>query len=354
MHIAVAEREPRLPGRQGFVLAFVLVTTALVAVLSLAAVSLAWRSYRATRLAANAVRAQFAAEEGIAIRLDAWSAESLAAMALGRTQATRVTSAIGDTLRIRVTRTQPLVAWLSAELALGPMGTPRIVRRTIMRALTLEPPALPVIGAVTALADVHAQSPTIIDGRDVADAADACGLLRDTLSLVPLAATGLIESPPGSWIGQPMLRRITDTTTLRVEFERAWNTVTSRSPARMTGGSPVSLEPLPGWHTLLLSGPVVSVRPLSHWRGLLAVNGDLLVTGSLDVDGVLVVRGRLDARGADLRVRGALIVASVGGSSVALGDRTQIRYNRCAVQMALATIAQPSSRPFALWFSPTF
>jgi hypothetical protein len=78
----------------------------------------------------------------------------------------------------------------------------------------------------------------------------------------------------------------------------------------------------------------------------------LVVTGSLDVEGVLVVRGRLDARGAVLRVRGALLVASVGNRDVELGDQTRVQYDRCAVQMALATIAVPRTRPFSLWYSP--
>ena len=77
MRNAVAERSRR----KGFVLPFVVVLTALVAVLALAAIGTVWRSYRATRLAANGVRAQFAGDEGVALRLDDWPAESLAAVA---------------------------------------------------------------------------------------------------------------------------------------------------------------------------------------------------------------------------------------------------------------------------------
>lgn len=347
MRTGAAEHAPRA----GFVLPFVVVTTALVAVLALAAIGTIWRGYRATRLAANGVRAQFAADEGVALQLDAWPTESLSAIAPGRTLATRLTTAVGDSVRVRVTRTQPLVAWLTANVTLAPMGTPGVVRRRVTRAVALEPPALPLLGALTAIAAVHAQNPTTIDGRDVARAADACGALRDTLSVAPVAATTLIDAPIASWALPPLVP-IIDTASVRRSFEQAWLLLISRSRVRVTDSIPQRLAPLPGWHTLLLHGPTVSLRDPSRWRGLLAVSGDLVVTGSLDVEGVLVVRGRFDARGATLRIRGALIVASQGNSSVQLGDQTQIRYDRCAVQMALATVAVPRAQPFSLWYSP--
>ncbi len=365
MHIAVArgfQRVPRgqhrrplrrrHPARVGFVLPFVVVATALVAVLALAAISTVWRGYRSTRLAANGVRAQFAGDEGLALLLDAWPAESLAAIPPGTTLSTRVTTAVGDSVRVRMTRTQPLVAWLTADVALEPRGTPGVVRRHVTRAMALEPPALPIVGVVTAIAAVHAQDPTIIDGRDVANALDACGVLRDTLSRVPVAATALVDAPVGSWTVQPTHVLLADTAILRAAFEQAWTTVVSRSAVRVTNVGPQPLAALPGWHALLLDGPLVTLRAPAQWRGLLAVSGDLVVTGSLDVDGVLIVRGRLDARGAALRIRGALVVGSRGSPSVELGDQAQVRYDRCALQLAMATVAEPRAQPFALWHSP--
>jgi hypothetical protein len=337
--------------RAGFVLPFVVVATALVAVLALAAISTSWRGYRATRLAANGVRAQFAGDEGVALRLDTWPAESLAAVPLGATISSRVTTAVGDSVRVRITRTQPLVAWLTADVVLGPLGTPGLVRRHVARVVALEPPALPIIGALTAIAAVHGQDPTTIDGRDLADAADACGALRDTVSPVPIAAAALIDAPVGTWTAASASPTLVDTATVRAAFDQAWISVIARSPVRVSDSTPQRLAPLPGWHALLLDGATVSLRSPSQWRGLLAVSGDLVVTGSLEVEGVLVVRGRLDARGAALRVRGALIVASLGNRDVELGDQTRVHYDRCAVQMALATIAVPRTVPFSLWYS---
>lgn len=338
--------------RTGFVLPFVVVVTALVAVLALAAVSTIWRGYRATRLAANGVRAQFAGDEGVALRLDAWPAETLAAMPPGTTIATRVTTAVGDRVHVRLTRTQPLVAWLTADVVLGPLGTPGLVRRHVTRALFLEPPPLPIVGALTAIGTVHGQDPTTIDGRDRADATDACGALRDTLSRVPIASAALVDAPPRTWTTPSPSLTLADTAMMRAAFDQAWISVIARSPVRPSDSMPHPLAPLPGWHALLLDGATVALRSPSQWRGLLAVSGDLVITGRLDVEGVLVVRGRLDARGAALRVRGALLVASLGNRAVELGDQTSVQYDRCAVQMALATIAVPRARPFSLWYSP--
>jgi hypothetical protein len=343
---------PERRRRAGFVLPFVVVATALVAVLALAAINTIWRGYRATRLAANGVRAQFAVDEGIALRLDAWPAESLAAMSPGTTMATRVTTAVGDSVRVRLTRTQPLVAWLTADVVVGPLGTPGLVRRHVTRALFLEPPPLPIVGALTAIGTVHGQDPTTIDGRDRADATDACGALRDTLSRVPIASAALVDTPAGTWTAPSPSLTLADTATVRDAFELAWVSVIARSPVRAADSIPQQLAPLPGWHSLLLDGAPVALRSPSRWRGLLAVSGDLIVTGRLDVEGVLVVRGRLDARGGALRVRGALLVAALGNRDLELGDQTRVQYDRCAVQMALATIAVPRAMPFSLWYAP--
>ncbi|WP_310570255.1 hypothetical protein [Gemmatimonas sp.] len=348
MRSAAAERARRA----GFVLPFVVVATAMVAVLALAAISTSWRGHRATRLAANGVRAQFAGDEGVALQLDAWPADSLAALPPGATISTRLTTAVGDSVRVRITRTHPLAAWLTADVALEPRGTPGLVRRHVTRVVSLEPPVLPIVGALTAIAAVYGQDPTTIDGRDFADGSDACGALRDTLSLVPVASSALRASGGGTWTTLPASQTLADTAAVRATFERAWLSLRARSPVRVSDSTPQLLTASRGWHALLLDGPVVTVRAPSEWRGLLAVNGDLVVSGRLDVEGVVVVRGHLDVRGAALRIRGALIVASLGHPSVQLGDQTALRYDRCAVQLALATIAVPRAQPFSRWYSP--
>ena len=48
---------------------------------------------------------------------------------------------------------------------------------------------------------------------------------------------------------------------------------------------------------------------------------------------------------------GALLVASLGNTELELGDQTRVQYDRCAIQMALATIDVPRAQPFSLWYS---
>jgi hypothetical protein len=351
VHTARADRRRGRRSRRGFVLPFVVVATALVGVLLLAAVTTQWRGYRAARLAANGERAQFAAEEGVALLLDGWPTDSLAATTLGATLSTRVTTALGDSVRVRITRTHPLIAWVTADAALDANGTRGLVRRHVTRVLALEPPALPLRGAVTALSAVYGTDPSRVDGRDIVDASDACGPLRDTLSAPPVASTALHASPSGSWSQQPAWESLGDTAMVRAQFDHAWVSLVARSTVRSPTSWPQLLSASSGWQSLLLDGATVSLQSPSRWRGVLAIAGDLRVTGSLEIDGVLVVRGRLDARGAQLRIRGALVVASLGNPGVELGDQSHVRFDRCAIQMALATIAVPRAQPFSLWYA---
>lgn len=78
------------------------------------------------------------------------------------------------------------------------------------------------------------------------------------------------------------------------------------------------------------------------------VDGALRVRGTLEVEGVLLVLGPLVSEGA-LRVRGAVAVLPPAGAGAAVGPDTRIAYDRCAVQRALATVAQPRSGPVGVW-----
>jgi hypothetical protein len=69
------------------------------------------------------------------------------------------------------------------------------------------------------------------------------------------------------------------------------------------------------------------------------------------VTGILIVEGYLDATAASLSVQGAVVAVDTSARGVMLGARSDLRYDRCAVQMALATVARPTLAPFSLWHS---
>jgi hypothetical protein len=69
----------------------------------------------------------------------------------------------------------------------------------------------------------------------------------------------------------------------------------------------------------------------------------------VQLTGVLLVTGRLDASAAALTVHGAVVVADSSPHAVRLGATGRLFYDRCAVQLALATVARPTLIPVARW-----
>lgn len=347
VHNAAADR----PRRSGFVLPFVVVAISIVAILGLSTIGGAWRGFRAARLAANGVRAQFAADEGLARQLDAWPDDSLTARGLGVGRDREWITVLGDRVVVRTTRTHPFVAVMTADVVLNGVGTPGRVQRRVSRVVRLAPPGLPIAGALTALTTVTGSDGSLIDGGDHALLADGCGPLRDVAPVFAVLAHGLEASAQTDWAFQPPWRPVSDSAAVRRQFERAWVTLLARSQIQRQESAATTLVPLPGWHSLLLNGASTTINGVSRWRGLLSVAGDLIITGRVEIEGVLVVRGSLDARGGELRVRGAVLVASNGHGRAQLGRRTQLQYDRCAEQMGLATVSEASAYPFALWYS---
>jgi cytoskeletal protein CcmA (bactofilin family) len=100
---------------------------------------------------------------------------------------------------------------------------------------------------------------------------------------------------------------------------------------------------------VIVRGPSIAITGPSAWQGLLVLDGNATVTGALHVTGVLVVLGSLDAAAAQLTVQGAVVAADTNAGGVTLGAAGAVRYDRCAVQLALAVGARPSLAPFSLW-----
>lgn len=347
MHNAAVDR----PRRSGFVLPFVIVAISIVAILGLSTIGGTWRGFRAARLSANGVRAQFAADEGLARQLDAWPDDSLTARELGVVRDREWITELGDRVVVHTTRTHPLVAVMTADVTLEGVGTPGRVQRRVSRVVRLAPPDLPTVGALTALTTVTGSEGSMVDGGDRALFADGCGPLRDVAPVIAVVAHGLRASASTDWASQPLWRAFPDSSAVRRQFERAWVTLSARSQIQQHDSAATTLVPLPGWHSLLLQGASTTINGVGRWRGLLSVAGDLIITGRVEIEGVLVVRGALDARAGELRVRGAVLVASNGHASAQLGRRTQLQYDRCAEHMGLATVSEAMSHPFALWYT---
>jgi hypothetical protein len=136
----------------------------------------------------------------------------------------------------------------------------------------------------------------------------------------------------------------------RARFDLAWERGVARARHAQTG----MLLSRPAWSsvhvvaadsTRLLSIPVGA---LSRHTGVVFVDGDLRVDGTLQLQGVLLVRGDLQVGGA-LDVLGAVLVRGDGTSRI--GAQSGVRYSPCAVQRALADVAQPTLSTFASWIT---
>jgi hypothetical protein len=336
------------PGRRGFVLPFVLLAVATGSLLAFALVNDGWQSARAVRLAETGSAALDAAEEGVALALAHWEADSVWATPPGGIATRRFVTAGGRPVDVEWQRTHPLVAMLRTRA--GFPGTARRgpVQREVLRAVWLQVPQWPIPAALTVTGSVTGQQGTLLSGLDVPTPASPCGMVRDTSSVAAVAAQSVSGDPMMAWPGQPLPV---------AEPPGVTDSVTSAMPrvsSRASRLSPTGPTPFPvrnGWQALVLTGLSVAIEGPTLWRGLVVVEGSLTMRGPVTVEGLLVVRGPLDARAAQLLVRGAVLVVDPNGGGAALGAASRLFYDRCAIQMALATVARPALRPFSLWQS---
>ncbi len=338
------KRTPR-----GFILPFVLVTLTVIALLSMTSVGSLWRAHRAVRLSANGQRAQYAAEEALAVGMNTLADSTVFALRVGEVRSSDVQTAAGDTVTLRVLRTHPLALWLQAEARLRHKGVAFDVHRSVSRAVWLDAPALPLAGAITALGSLEGVAGAISSGFDVPLPSDACGPTRDTASVMGVAATNA-HTAAASWIGAADWAQLDGSQTLPMlsaDILARWR---ARSATLPSGSS--AITPAPQWRALAMVPGNVTLTGASAWRGILLVDGDLTLQHALRVEGVLVVRGRLDARDAPLIVRGAVIIEDAGKVGSIIGAATHVTFDRCALLMALATVSESRFTPFSLWYEP--
>lgn len=334
--------------RRGYVLPFVIVALAASSVLALALTHSSWRAARATTLAARAETGALANAELLSRVPGQWRSDSLWRVPLLQPHARTALSAAGTAVQLTLWRTHPFVVWGRTTTVVGTARDHDSTRRDHLRVWWLAPPPVPLVATLTTLGHVVGSGSTLVSGLDVPLAISPCSLSRDTASVAPIAAVAVHDDSSSGWPGRPLWQPVA-AALVRASALVAIDTMLTRSEQIARDSTPLPLPAFRPWHALSLRGPQVVVTGPTGWTGLLIVDGNLTVHGPLTIDGVVVVRGRLDVRAGTLFLRGAVLVESDHTEAVQLGNSSQLFYDRCAVQMALAAVSTPRSRPFFLW-----
>lgn len=335
------------PGdRRGFVLPFVIVAIAALSLLTMTLVSEGLQSVRGARAMMSAADADDAAETAISQALADFTVDSVWQLPIGQP---RVRSQVlnGLSVDVRWQRHQPLFASLRASVAGGAARHWNRVARDHFRAVWFAPPPIPVPAAMTTNGPVIGREGTLISGADVALPTSPCSSARDTQSVAAVSAPAIAPSTPGAWPGAPIASA--PHLGLLTQLQQIEPVLRQRMPLVTVSSAPRTLPISSGVRALLLSGDTVAITEPTEWTGLLVVRGHLVFTGTVRLIGLLLVLGSVDASAAALTIQGALISADPGATGVMLGGQSQLLFDRCAVQMALATVSRPSLGPFALW-----
>jgi hypothetical protein len=344
----IPRRPPSTHERRGFILPFVLLAVAATSLLACAFTIEGLQSLRAVRGTAHGALASNAAEVALANALARYRDDSLWTVQIGRERTTTVT-AHGQVVTVRWQRTHPLVAVLRA-IAEPPVAR-RVdaTRRDLYRAVWLDPPKVPVLAALATNGPVRSAVGAVVSGADSVLPGSPCGDQRDTASVAAVLANRIEGQPTGSWSGAMTVN--SPPSAFLADLASALADVGTRVPARVLPSATEPLPPSHSWAAMWLRADTVAVRGPARFTGLLIVEGTLVLTGTIDMQGLLLVTGPLDAAAARLSVQGAVIAADSRASGVMLGPHTRLFFDRCAVQMALATVARPTLAPFSLWFS---
>jgi Tfp pilus assembly protein PilV len=316
---------PRGNAPRGFALPLVLVALVCSMIMVLSAATTTWRTVRGAQVAVRATRTALAAETAVAAAAAGIVGDSLLQLPLGNRREQRRVDASGTVVTTETVRTAPLVGWIAARATDGIVTTGLSPRAAIVRVLYLRPPAVAVDAALQAASAIDSSGGARLVGSGVMDST-ACG------------------APEGH--AAPAVAAL-DSATRRAALAMAWAGMRARS-APWSSSSPPADSVWRAAHVLPADSVVVGPVRVT---GLVLHDGPLRLIGNVAVHGLLIVRGALDARAAQLTIRGALIVDSPA-APVQLGPAAVI-WNRCAVEMALATVATPRSAPFHTWQSVT-
>jgi hypothetical protein len=291
--------------RRGAALAVVLVALVVVAGLGAGAALASRESQRASSDELARVRADALAAGALEAAIHPWDRRrnQLAPGAVDSAGAARL---------VRLDRTRFLVEATAHA---------RAAQRTFSALVQLEPPAVRALGAVTTGAPLALLGDATVDGHD---------------------------APPPGWSDCRTPRSDSAdvvTTSDPTVFDRFapddWSSLAARADACAWDACNTPWPLLHASAGLTLAGGAA--------RGVLLVDGDLVVNGSVTFEGVIVVRGVLRGDAGALRLHGALLVR--GGGTLGAGSR--VRFSRCAAERALDGIARVTGLRRRSWAEVT-
>lgn len=338
----------RPSGSHGFVLPFVMLVIAAVSIVAFGLTADGLRSLRGVRDLQLGDDLGHAADAAIAGALAAFESDSLWLAPIG---AARVRAEVinGYPVAVEWRRSHPLVATLRA-IARHSSGVPRRpMQRDRYRAVWLSPPALPVVASLVTNGMVGGAEGARLSGIDRPATDSPCGTARDTQSVAAVSALGIRAVGTGSWSSAPI--PIPPVPTLVSDVRRAVDALSTRLPPMPVTPAPRPLPPSRPWAGVHLRGDTIAIAGPVRFTGLLVAQGPVVLHGDIRLAGLFVATGPVDATQAQLSVQGAVLSADTNARGVLLGARTELLYDRCAVQTALAAVARPSLAPFSVWHS---
>lgn len=295
--------------RHGSALLLAVVTTAVIAITTLAL----WRAAAGTRRSANLELTGAGVES---------TADSAVALALGQVAAGgwRQVAAPGDTATLN-SGTSARGAWLATVGRLGwhaimirahvteRSGVPRLAASADRRVLV--PLRLPMLLPTAAVTGAGAWT---IDSAAIVQVPVAAGAER--VCRVGAAVTGTAIAP---WLAS---------------FDTAAFVAVDPDTVR---DSLVGAIRLTRGHL---------TRPL-RVTGMVVLGSELLLGADLEITGVLIARGSVAHAGGRLAVTGAVVTGDAGGGHSGLGPGDRVRYDACAIRRAVEHVTSPG--PASTW-----
>lgn len=344
-------------GRDGFVLAFSVLLILALAVLAAGVVTVGAMEQALAASAGRSAQARALAESGARAVFASWSSKAVRSLPAGSVHVvpTRI-----DSVRATVERVDPLLFLVRSEARLGAPGLPPTVARTglLVRVIDLERLAAAFPAAVTVDGPARVDSGRI-SGLDACQRAGAggTGLQAESIAFGPDAimegADAVLQATPEATPWPDLFRPpvVSVLTTIEWTASRAapgpTATVGRCLPRNGNWGAVSTGHPCHD-HLPLVYVPGDLAIDRGELRGILVVDGDLVVTGSASLVGIVLVTGRLHIG------PGAELVGAARAGSLHM-DGGLVQWDRCEVMAALeAPSLDRGFRPGTRWWVPVF